>query len=364
MACAVAGSLLLQAYDAHHYSTAPGWENFREQTRQIGRVSGYAFADRTQKSAWDAALSAAQWTDNDYSMVSGWLFQNQNLFSVERMRRFADVAPSTPIMRRLDLLRAQLTLPQSLAWIVPVLCFAAVLLRWSIAGLAIAIVSMLSSLLVLAVIAVVFKLGFEHILWPIYAVTCLAGAGAVLGLGPYRRLPRGGYLAIEDRIIGTAILIPVFFLAWAQASAAFTRGAAAEELRRRVDRDVAAWPLQANSAVVVWDHNFPYETWVRPFHPASPMFQRFLHTNALSITPLAKSFYAEWNTSDVAWAICHVPGVYRVDARLGYAGPHAKMLKTYMSEHFQEDIETETVFEGEALSLYRCRASPAGRAGK
>jgi hypothetical protein len=223
-------------------------------------------------------------------------------------------------------------------------------------------VPMLSSLLVLAIIAVIFKLGLEHILWPFYAVTCFASAGAVLGLAPSRRLPRGGYFAFEDRIIGTAALIPVFFLACLQVSAAFARGTAAEEQRRRVDRDIASWPLQPNSAVVVWDHNFPYETWVRPFHPVSPMLGRFLHTNAPSITPLAKSFYAEWGTSDVAWAICHVPGVYRVDAHLGYAGPHAQMLKTYMSEHFQENTEIETVFDGESLSLYRCRVSPIGRA--
>jgi len=160
------------------------------------------------------------------------------------------------------------------------------------------------------------------------------------------------------------VLLGVAGLTLLQVGEAFARGARSDELRRRVDHDVAVWPVRRDSVVVVWDHNFPFENWVRPFRPTAPMFRRFLHLNAPSTTPLLKSFYAELGTSDVGWSMCHVPGVLRVDAHLGYAGPHRQMLMTYMLEHHREDVEVAPVFAGEALSLYTCRVVPAESVGR
>jgi len=358
LACGIAGSVLLQAYDNGYYARAAGWAGFREQGRQIIRASEYAYVDRSQTERLKAALSAAQWTDNDYLLASGWLFQNQEVFSTERIKRFADLVPSKSASYRLELLHHMLGIPENSVWIVPFLCFAALLLRRSRPGLAGVFISMLFAVMILTVIAVVFKVGIEHILWPLYIAVVFAGAAAVLGQKPRSRL-QGGYLAVEDKVVGAIVLLGVAGLALLQIGEVFAREARSDELRRRVDRDVAIWPVRPDSAVVVWDHNFPFETWVRPFRPTAPMFRRFLHTNAPSISPLLKSFYAEWGTSDVGWSMCHVPGVYRVDAHLGYAGPQTQMLKTYMREHYHEDVEVAPVFAGEALSLYACRVVPA-----
>jgi hypothetical protein len=160
------------------------------------------------------------------------------------------------------------------------------------------------------------------------------------------------------------VLLGVAGLTLLQIGEVFARGARSDELRRRVDHDIAVWPVRPDSVVVVWDHNFPFENWVRPFRPTAPMFRRFLHLNAPSTTPLLKSFYAELGTSDVGWSMCHVPGVLRVDAGLGYAGPHRQMLTTYMLEHYREDVEIAPVFAGEALSLYACRVAPARSGGR
>jgi hypothetical protein len=358
LACGIAGSLLLQAYDNRYYATASGWENVRGHGHQLARAAEYAVADRSQAERWDAALSAAQWTENDYRLVSGWLFQNREIFSTERIKRFADTAPSQPIANRLELLNRMLLAPENSVWIVPFFCLAALLLRGSLQGLAGVLLSMLSAMIAVAAIAMVFKIGFQHILWPFYTVVVLAGAAAVLGQRPRNR-PRGGYLAAENRVAGAVALLGVAGLTLLQIGEVFARGARSDELRRRVDHDVAIWPVRPDSTVVVWNHNFPYETWVRPFRPAAPMFRRFLHLNTPSITPLLNSFYEELGTSDVAWSMCHVPGVLRVDARLGYAGPHRQMLMTYMLEHHHEDVEVAPVFAGEAVSLYTCRVAPA-----
>jgi hypothetical protein len=363
LACAIAGSLLLQAYDNGYYARTSGWQNVRENGRQINRAGDYALVDRSQAERWEAALSAAQWTDNDYLAVSGWLNQNQELFSAERIKRFADVAPSQPIASRLEALYHMLGRPENSIWIVPVFCLAALLLRRSLQGLAGVLLSMLSAMIVAAAIAVVFKAGFRHILWPFYAVVVLASAAAVLGQRPRGR-PRDGYLAAENRVVGVTVLLVVAGLTLLQVGEVFARGVRSDELRRRVDRDVAIWPVRPDSVVIVWSNNFPYETWVRPFRPTAPMLRRFPHLNAPSITPLLKSFYAKWGTSDVGWSMCHVPGIYRVDAHLGYAGPQTRMLKTYMREHYHEEIEVVPVFAGEALSLYACRAVPAESAGR
>jgi hypothetical protein len=363
LACGIAASLLLQAYDNRYYARTSGWESVHENGRQINRAADYALVDRAQTQRWEAALSAAQWTDNDYRLVSGWLFQNREIFSTERVKRFADLAPSQPIANRLGLFSQMLCAPENSAWIVPVFCLAALLLRGTLGGLAGALLSILSAIMVAAAVAVVFKIGFQHILWPFYTVVVLAGAAAVLGQRPRSRPPRG-YLAVEDKVLGVAVLLGVAGLTLLQIGEVFAQGARSDELRRRVDHDIAVWPVRPDSVVVVWDHNFPYETWVRPFRPTAPMFRRFVHLNAPSITPLLKSFYAEWGTSDAGWSMCHVPGVLRVDAGLGYAGPHRQMLMTYMLEHHGEDVEIAPVFAGEALSLYACRVVPTESGGR
>jgi hypothetical protein len=358
LACGIAGSLLLQGYDNWYYARTSGWESVRENARQTSRVADYALVDRSQTQRWEAALSAAQWTDNDYRLVSGWLFQNREIFSTERIKRFADLAPPQPIANRLGSLKQMLLAPENSAWIVPVFCLAAVLLRGALGGLAGALLSILSAIAVAAATAAVFKISFQHILWPFYTVVVLAGTAAVLGRRP-RSQPRNGYLAAEDKVVAAIVLLGVAGLTLLQVGEAFARGARSDELRRRVDHDVAVWPVRRDAVVVVWDHNFPFENWVRPFRPTAPMFRRFLHLNAPSTTPLLKSFYAELGTSDVAWSMCHVPGILRVDARLGYAGPHRQMLMTYMLEHHHEDVEVAPVFAGEAISLYTCRVVPA-----
>jgi hypothetical protein len=362
LAGAVVVGLLLQVYDNRYYARSAGWEGSREHGRQLARAQEYGFVDRSQTEPWKAALAAAQWTDNDYLVMYSWLFQNQAVFSTERTRRFADLAPSIPIATRLDSLHRMLAAPENSAWIVPAFCLAALLLRRSAQGLAGALLSMLGAAVVAAAIAVVFKVGFQHILWPFYTVVIMAGAAAVFGQRPGSR-PPDGYLALEDRVAGAVVLLGVAGLALLQIGEVFARGARSEELRRRVDRDLAIWPVRRDSVVVVWDHTFPYETWVRPFRPTAPMFRQFLHVNAPSITPLLQSFYAEWGTSDVGWSMCHVPGVLRVDGHLGYATPHARMLRTYMLEHYHEDVEIAPVFAGDALSLYVCRVVPAPSGG-
>jgi len=157
LACGIAGSLLLQAYDNGYYARTYGWESVHENGRQINRAADYALVDRAQTKRWEAALSAAQWTDNDYRLVSGWLFQNREIFSTERIKRFADLAPSQPIANRLGSLSQMLRAPENSAWIVLVFCLGAVLLRGTLGGLAGALLSILSAIVVAAAVAVVFQ---------------------------------------------------------------------------------------------------------------------------------------------------------------------------------------------------------------
>ena len=44
--------------------------------------------------------------------------------------------------------------------------------------------------------------------------------------------------------------------------------------------------------------------------------------------------YRKWQTSNVAWAMCSIAGTHRVDARLGYARPHADILPRFGENGF------------------------------
>ena len=359
LVCAFLASLLLQGWDNRYYANAPGWENFREHGREVVRAGEYAFPDRLQRERWELALAAARWSENDYLALSGWLFQNREVFSTERLRRFSDLAPARPVAERLALLgRRVLAVPENPAWIVPVFCLAA-LLRRSLTGMAGVLLSVVTALGAAAAMAVLFKSGFRHLLWPFYSVVALTGTAAIFGQRP-RSAPQNGSRATEQGMVAAAVLVCVAGLMLSQIREVFARAASSDQLRRRVDHDVAAWPLRPDSVVIVWDHNFPFETWVRPFRAVDPMLRRFPHLNAPSLSPLLKPFYAQWGTSDAAWAMCHVPGVVRVaDDRLGLAGPQTRVLESWMREHYQEEVEVIPAFRGEVLSLYACRALPA-----
>ena len=60
-------------------------------------------------------------------------------------------------------------------------------------------------------------------------------------------------------------------------------------------------------------------------------------------------------TRDVAWAMCHMPRVVLVDARIGYADLHARMLQSYMHEHYNETVELDRLYDGSSLTLQSCR---------
>jgi hypothetical protein len=351
-------ALVCRGYDGAYYAGSPGWESVREEGKQRGRAGEYAFLEPSRIDEFDAALSAAHWTANDYRLLSGWLFADRQLFSAERMQRFNDLAPRQSLSERGGAAWRLLARPESLLWLTALLGVSAALLRPCWGGVLGVLVSLTWLATVLVVIVVTFKTGVEHIIWPLYAGVTLATAVAVYA-DAARARRRDRYLVLEERTIAALTLLGLACLATWYVGTALAAGRAAEQVRRQVARDLGGWPVREGDTVVAWDHNFPFELWARPFHRIPQTPWRFLHTTAAAATPVAEPIYAAWGTRDVAWAMCHVDGVYRVDARLGYAEPHARILTAYMQEHYREAVDVVPVFQGEALSLYTCRVRDA-----
>lgn len=352
-------ALLGQGFDRSYYARSPGWETIRHEFVVRQRATEYAQLDLSQPDAFRDALAAAEWTSNDYELLSGWLFADRNLFSAERLRRFAELAPRKPVMQRALTVHRQLRQGSGIFWLLPALCLGVLLVRPSARALAAVLLSSGMLVGVLASLAVLFKAWFLHIIWPLYTVVFFAAAAAAwTGRAPGPA--RTKYVRLERRILSAAAVLGAGLAAAWQVGSVLSNGAASEMLRGQLARDLAAWPAGTGSTVVVWGNNFPFEIWARPFRPLPATPWSFLHTNSTSATPHADPIYARWGTADIAWAMCHVPQVYRVeDPGLGYAADHERALETYMQEHYREVVDTVQVFEGDRLSLYTCRQRTA-----
>jgi len=354
LSVAVALASLAQIYDTNYYARSPGWESFWDVKNQRARATEFSHFDDTRPEEYRAALSAVQWTPNDYTLLSGWLFQNRELFSAERTKRFADLAPRQILSARIAATYRMLARPESEIWLFAALCFTPVLLRRSLHAVLVGIVTTGSTASAVLAAGVVYKPGLLHIIWPLYAVAAFANAAMIFSR-VQNDTRHDEWKFLEDKAVAAMVLLGLIYLASLSISDLFSKGATAEELRREVANDLVKWPPREGDTVVVWDHNFPYETWARPFHPIPTIPFRFLHTSSYSASPLVEPIYAAWRTSDVAWSICNMSGVYMVDARLGLTKQHAQALITYMREHYGQVVEISSVFEGEALTLYACR---------
>jgi hypothetical protein len=348
------------AYDRAYFAHTPGWEDVRYEGTQRARATEYGFLDKTDATQLQTALTAAQWTLNDYEMVSGWLFADRRVFSADRMKRFADLMPRQTLLSRATSAFRLLWEPESMLGMTGGLCLAAAALRRSRRAFIIAGVSVLVLAGVLAACMIVFKPGLQHIIWPLAAMIAFAASAATFSLRSGTRSFDAGAI-LEDRVIGVVVLSGVLIVAGLQLKDILIKGEETGQLRLKIARDLSQWPLRTGDVVVVWDHNFLFERWVLPFRkmPSAPWL--IFPTNVISATPIAEQFYRTWRSKDIAWSMCHIPGIYRVDAHLGYAAPHERIVKTHMHEHYGEAVDIVRAFEGEVLSLYTCKmVSAAG----
>jgi hypothetical protein len=353
---AIALALLAQSLQTAYYARSPGWENVWNEARQRARATEHAHLDRSRAEEFRAALSAAGWTENDYSLLSNWLFADRQRFSADRMRQFADRAPRQALETRFVAVARHLSQPESLLGVFALLCLAPLLLRRTVPALWAAVASIVGVTGSLLMAGILFKPGLLHVTWPLYAVAVPLNALAIFATGRTKNT-HDPYLVVEDKMVASAVLLGTMWLAGVQVQDIFARSAAAERVRQQLSYDLAEWPAKQGDTIVVWDNNFPYEIWARPLHPVPSVPWRLLHTNLASASPLADPIYSQWGTSDIAWSVCHVPGTFLVDAGHGHAEPHARILTAYMHEHHGEAVEVARIVQGRALALYRCRTA-------
>jgi hypothetical protein len=358
--CAASIALCLgaAAYNAYYYSSSPGWEAFQQRKGVIARTTDWLSLDASSGQQVDAALKAAGWTPNDYELLSGWMASNKELFSEERMKRFAALAPRMSAMRVIRGIYLEFANLPTEVWLLACLPFIVALAIGTFQGFVVAATSPIWLLAMTVVTALVFKVSFGHIIWPVFASTLLVANAVILAMP--RRSTRTAYARTEQMIVRMAAVAGLVWLSGWQVTRVAAAGLADERFRTGpLAHDLAVWPLKENDLVVVWNNNFPFELWPRPFGKIEPTARQFLHTTGTVHSPLAEGLYRQWGTSDIAWAMCHVPGVLRVeDKRRGYAGIHERQLATYMKEHHGETVRADEVFAGETLTLYVCKRTP------
>jgi len=350
---AVAISAAAAAYNVSYYAKSPGWENFWREASARASAWQLTTLDPSRPDEFQSALSAARWTMNDYTLLTNWLYMDPTLFSNDRVVAFAERVPRAPKLLRIWDTYYALANADSRLPLFAFLCFAPVLVGMTIGSIAAAGAAFVWFITVLFITGVVFKASILHILWPFYAVCVLGCAFLIFSQARAKARDQNGILA-------AAILVGMLYLTGLEIRQSFVNGALDDNTRKRLANDLAVWPLQPGATVVVWDNNFPYEIWAHPFYPIPQVSFRFLHTNDVSVSPHSADVYSTLGTRDVAWAMCHIPGVVLVDARLGYADSHARMLETYMHEHYSETVELDRLYDGDALTLHSCRLKYGG----
>jgi hypothetical protein len=357
VACAASVFLCLgaAAYNAHYYSSSPGWDAFQQRVVATARATDWLPLDSSSGQQVDAALKAAGWTPNDYELLSGWMASNKELFSEERMQRFAALAPRMSVLRVLRGIFLEFANLPTEVWLLACIPFVTALAIGTFQGFVVAGASLIWLVTMTVVTALVFKVSFGHIIWPLFASTLLVANAVILAMP--RRITHAAFARTEQAIVRIAAVAGLLWLSSWQVARVAAVGLADEQFRTGpVARDLAVWPLKQNDLVVVWNNNFPFELWPRPFGKIEPTARQFLHTTGTVYSPLAEGLYRKWGTSDVAWAMCHVPGVLRVeDKRRDYASAHERQLATYMKQHHGEAVRADEVFAGETLTLYVCK---------
>jgi hypothetical protein len=285
---------------------------------------------------------------NDYALLSNWLYMDPTLFSNDRMVAFAERVPRAPKLVRIGETYDVLANAESRLPLFAFLCFVPVLVGITIGSIVTAGAALVWFVGVLFITGVVFKASMLHILWPFYAVCVLGCASSIFSRTRAEARDRHGLPA-------AAILVCMLYLTGLEIRQSFVDSALDVATRKRLADDLAAWPLRPGATVVVWDNNFPYEIWAQPFYPIPGLPFRLFHTNDISASPHSADVYSTLGTHDVAWAMCHISGVVLVDARKGYADLHARMLETYMHEHYRETVELDQLYGGNALTLHSCR---------
>ena len=299
----------------------------------------------------NAALAAADWSRNDYDLVTSWMFAVPDTFSIDRMSRFAELAPVKSWGARVVDLYERTTPGRPVIGLFILLCVLALVMARSLFALAVVLVSAGWLAVVLIALSIAFKAGFLHILWLLCGTVSLVAV--TTALAGTSRAARRGYQIIEDRVIAAGILAVLGCVALWQIVDMRASGRADGELRAGLARDLAAWPITPDTRVITWDSDFPLERWVRPFRPVPLLRLQILHTTHLAATPLADAFYATWGRKDVPWALCHAGQTYLADGHR--TARHASLLSAYMRERHAQDVALVPVFEGEAISLLACR---------
>ena len=351
LACAAMTAVLAQQSESAYFARSPGWEHYRQEAALLRRVTEWAYLDRTRGDELQAAPAAAAWSENDHRMLTGWLYSDRQLFGVDRMEAFRARAPRLSLAARTGETLQVLQRPESLVWLFAAACFAPWLLTRSRSALLAAALATGWTCIVVIIAGALFKSNLLHITWPLFALIALLNAGLVFAsAGATASLParRRGQQAIVELMFGAIALCAVWEVREMRA-----RSLGYQAVREELANDVAHWSVRRGDTVVVWDDNFPFVAWVAPFRPAPKAGWAFLDTFH-GDSPLARSFYAAWGTSDIAWAMCRVPGVWRVDAHKGYARPHAQILETHMRERYGQQVEIKPVFDGRQVTLYSC----------
>jgi hypothetical protein len=352
--CGVVFAFSAHVFEIAYYAKSQKWADIMDSNKARSIGVEYAQLDTSRPEELHAAFSAAGWSKNDYDLFSGWLVTNAELFSAERVNRFAELAPHKPANASALDVYNQMRSSNGHVGLFFILCFAPALLRWSWFPLRAGALSFGWTIAVLFAVGMVFKPGMLHIVWPLYAVVALLNAGIVFVCAD-RKVVKNGWPILEDRAIATAVLAIMAYLAALQIENISSSAAAADKLREKTMRDLSAWPAQKGSAVIVWDHNFPYEVWARPFLPTPRLPAHFIYTgSAYTASPFKEAVPKHQNIYDIAWAMCNIPEIYMVDARLGLAKQHEHQLVTYMREHYRQSVKVSPAFEGEALTLYVC----------
>src|SRR5262249_34227035 len=89
----IAGAITagLRVSQSYFYGSTPGWEHFEQFNKLRAQFTDYQAAPFNDDSR--AVYKQAGWTENDYTMLINWFFENPQLYSIEK---FKEILSQTP----------------------------------------------------------------------------------------------------------------------------------------------------------------------------------------------------------------------------------------------------------------------------
>ncbi len=342
-------SLSMVAFDYHYYHQDPGWVksiDFFNQHFELHETRNPVYNEQTK-----AVFDSVGWTANDLAMFQNWYFLDEDIYSVEHLKKLCEYFPKwgvdktssdSPLSEKLSNLNTQLALYSFIAilFLIPWRSFRFMLVNafWMFAVMYVLMVYeklpervYLPALLFLALLAV------------FYAVPKWDNPAAGTA-------QKKGYLNIAVVLALVLAGFNVFFL-----QREITKNQKWNQYEHLLNNEMDQFHPQDDQLYVIWDSAFPYE-----LMGAFDDYECFRHFNVAVLTwfqrsPTTRAMLNRFGVNHLFRDLVDNPKVFLICSPW-----ELNAYRTCMMEKYQMPIDPEPAVSGNFFTAYRIHSVSTG----